>query len=91
MKTNIIKINIKSKDEIVAWFRSLKIDSRFEFEEILEILDKNDLDYFKWFVRYIDFMLNKDSKINNLKDYVLRGFCYKEVINEKYNVSKFID
>ncbi|WP_195972650.1 hypothetical protein [Clostridium thermobutyricum] len=47
MKTNIIKINIKSKDEIVAWFRSLKIDSRFEFEEILEILDKNDLDYFK--------------------------------------------
>ncbi len=85
------KDKYKSKVEIVAWFRSLNIDPRFEFEEILDILDKNNLDYLKGFARYIDFMLNKNSKINNLKDYVLRGLCYKDVINEKYNVSKFID
>ena len=81
-----------SKGEIFAWFRGLEVNNNpiFDFIEISDLLEKNELDYLIPFARYIDWIMSKNNNIKNLKDYILSGLCHDNVINNKYNVEKFI-
>lgn len=93
-KRNSTQLNsYDSSGELFAWFRGLSENGNpiFDFIEISDILSKNDIGYLKGFARYIDWTLNRNSNIKKLREYILNGLNYDDILNRKYNVEKFMD